>query len=172
VSGAAEVALHGPDAVCHDHHAQSGSFAAAIAHLRAHDRAIVTTTITRSNYRVLGAMPPLVHGLGAAAWRLRVASFGDFSDDEEAGRRVPRLGLALPFALHALQRAAQLGLAIAIVDAPRCLLGGHARALEVTAPRAFPAPCDGCAARDRCAGIDAAYAARFGADELTRQSAP
>lgn len=158
------IALHGPDAACHDHHAEPGAFARAIEALRAARGATVTTVLTRSNYRALAAMPALLHAHGAAAWHVVVAQFAEASADQPA--RAPRLALALPFALHALARAQQLGVAIAIVDAPRCLLGRFAPALTITAPRSFPAPCAACTARAQCGGVDAAYAARFGPGEL------
>ena len=158
------IALHGPDAACHDHHAAPGDFARAIEALRATRGATVTTVLTRSNYRALAALPALLHAHGAAAWHVVVAPFAEASAETPA--RSPRLALALPFALHALARAEQLGLAIAIVDAPRCLLGRFASSLVIAGPRSFLAPCAACTARAQCGGLDAAYAARFGTDEL------
>lgn len=160
------IALHGADAAVHDYHSgRAGSFVEAIAALAAaHQRgeAIeVATAITRSSYRGLARLPPLLHAHGVARWTLAVATFA------EPDRFVPRLAMALPFALHAIDRAVRLGIAATIVDAPRCLLGPHAALAIMTEPRSYPAPCEHCAARPQCPGIEAAYVARFGAGELT-----
>lgn len=178
------IALHGAAAAVHDYHAgRTGSFDEAIAAIRAARQAggpvTVTTAVTRSSYRVLSALPPLLHAHGVAAWRLTLARHGDHevatSAAADAGpttaadRWVPRLAMALPFALHAIDRAVRLGLDAAIIDAPRCLLGPFAARGLVEERRAFPAPCARCAARPACAGVDAAYVDRFGAGELTPQ---
>jgi hypothetical protein len=164
------VELHGPDAASHDHHAATeGAFAAALATLAdaraAGDTTVVTTAVTRSSYRALSSMPALLQRHGVAAWNLRVIRFAEVPA-ADASRRVPRLALALPFALHALASAARHGVAAYITDAPRCLLGPYARDALRTATASFPSPCTTCAARDRCAGVDPAYVDRFGAGEL------
>ena len=84
-----------------------------------------------------------------------------------ASRTVPRLGIAAPHALRAVQRAQQRGLAVAVVGIPSCVLGPFA-ALRIPGPRAgTPAPpCAECPARDDCAALDPWYLDRFGPGEL------
>lgn len=170
------VELHGGAAAVHDHHAgRAGDFTAALAAL-ADARAAgqpthVVTAITRSNYRVLSSLPPVLHASGVARWTLAVvplAAEPRFAEE----RFVPRLAMALPFALHALDRAVRLGVDARIASAPRCLLGPLATRADDAPARAFGPPCEGCGQRARCPGVDAAYLARFGAGELTRQPAP
>src|SRR5262249_28375436 len=84
----------------------------------------------------------------------------------------PRLGLALPFALHALDRAGSLGLPAWIAGAPTCALGPYAARRLPDAPRAFAESCASCQAREDCAGVDPAYLARLGGAECPAASAP
>jgi len=163
------LALHGASAAVHDHHAgRVGSFGETIAALDdargRGDPVEVETLVTRSSYRVLGVLPRLLHAHGVTSWRLAIATFA-----AQPARAVPRLAMALPFALHAIDRAGRLGLATVIVDAPRCLLGPLAARSVVTAPRSYPTPCQRCAVRPSCAGVEAAYVERFGSGELTPQ---
>lgn len=170
-----QVGLHGARADVHDYHSGTdGSFVAvraAIAELRGRGiTVVVDSMLTRSSFRVLGELPPLLLALGVAAWRVNVA--------QVAGRAalafdrvIPRLALALPFALHALDRAGRSGIAVAIGGAPACLLGPWAAQQLDHGARASAAACDGCSARPRCVGVDAAYLARFGGDELRARSA-
>jgi hypothetical protein len=169
------LSLHGAEAPVHDYHTgRDGSFArllAAVAAARAAGLSIaITTVITRSNFRVLAALPPLLRSRGVAAWLLtipRAAGGAAHAFD----RVVPRLGLAMPFALHALHTARTLALPAFVQGAPLCLLGPFAaRALPDT-PRAYHEVCGGCPARTACVGIDPHYVARFGGDELTPRDA-
>ena len=163
------LSIHGASAAAHDYHTQvEGSFA-AIEDLLARASGVtvvVTTVVTRSSFRELAAMPQWLVDRGVAAWTLalpHVAGRAATGFD----RVVPRLGLALPFVLHAATRAIAQGLPTAISGAPLCVLGPHARlALEADRPRTHAAPCEGCSARSRCVGVDAAYLARFTAEEL------
>lgn len=160
------VLVYGAAEAVHDYHAGAGGFTAACAALAAAaPPVVVETPLTRSSYRALAPLPVWLRSRGVAAWRLRVLAWGELPA-EAASRTVPRLAMALPHALHAATRARALGLAVAIVDAPRCLLGPLADALVITAPRVYAGPCDGCAARARCGGVDDAYLTRFGAGEL------
>jgi hypothetical protein len=53
------------------------------------------------------------------------------------------------------------------------VLGPHARlALEGDRPRTHAEPCEECSARSRCVGVDAAYLARFTAEELRAIDTP
>ena len=159
--------LYAGDAAAHEYHTgEPGSFDTLVARLEAERGAAVTTPITRSNYRVLGAIPTLLSRCRVAGWRVVVERGGAL----DAARPAPRLALAIPFALHALDRAQKLGVDAAIVDAPLCLLGPFAaRAERSETPGAFPPRCDDCAVCARCPGVDPAYAARFGDEELVPQ---
>lgn len=170
------VTLLGAEPAVHDHHTGvEGSLKALLAGVaaaRARGLAVAATTVlTRSNYRVLNALPPLLASRGVAAWQvttLLVAGRAVAAMDP----LVPRLALALPYALHALDAATRLGVRAVVSGAPWCLLGPFtARALP-SPPRTFAPPCDVCALRGTCPGLDATYLARFGDDELSPPAAP
>lgn len=170
------VPLHGADARAHDWHTRRpGSFDAAVARIRearAAGRSVaVATPLTRSVYRALAPMPALLEGLGVAAWTIAIVA--PATDDPSAiDPVVPRLGLALPHALRAIDAARRLGIAAHVAGAPLCTLGPFAAIALPEAPRAFAATCGACTARSRCAGLDAAYLARFGDAELSAERAP
>jgi hypothetical protein len=166
VRGACLIELFAAAASAHDYHSgNAGSFDASIARLDEARGAEVDTPITRSNYRVLGSMPALLSRYGVASWRIIVQRGAD-ADAPQPG---PRLALAIPFALHAIDRAVKLGIDARIIDAPLCLLGPFAERAVTGTPGAFPDRCQGCSVRTRCAGVDEAYAARFGGSELRPQ---
>lgn len=165
----------GGEAAVHDYHSGvEGSFRALLAGLgvaRARGLEVVATTVlTRSNYRVLATLPPLLASRGVSAWQVSaplVAGRAVTAMD----RVVPRLALAIPYALHALEAAQKQGLRTFAGGMPSCLLGPFvARALP-GAPRAYAPPCEGCPARASCPGVDPLYLARFGHDELTARPA-
>lgn len=173
----AHFTLHGLGAAVHDHHTGvSGSFAEATAGLVAARgaglTAVVNTVLTRSNGRSLGELAPWLAARGVAGWCVsvpRVAGALRARFDPV----FPRLGIALPYALHALAAAQREGVAVFLRGAPACLLGPFASRCVPDAPRAFdPARCAGCAARGSCAGLDPVYLARFGGDELSAGRAP
>jgi hypothetical protein len=165
------LSLHGAEARVHDWHTGvAGSFEAAMRTLLAARAAslevVVVTLLTRSSFRVLSPVPRLLASRGVAAWcidvpvwRGRAAAASD--------RVVPRLALALPFALHALDAAAKLGLPAFVRGAPSCLLGPFAAASLDAPPRTFGPACSACASQASCTGVDAEYLARFGGDELS-----
>lgn len=165
-----QLTLLGGEAAVHDYHSGvDGSFTtvlAALGVLRSHGiRTVVSTLVTRSNYRVLAPIPGLLQSRGVAAWCVvmpRVAGRAAVAMD----RVVPRLSLALPYALHALEAAQRLGVRGFVSGAPACLLGPFAAKRVAVEPRAFAPACETCAARSSCDGLDAIYAARFGTDEL------
>jgi hypothetical protein len=171
LAGLADVhlSIHGASARAHDYHVGiEGAFVAvkaALANLRARAvPVVVTTVLTRSNMRVLAELPTLLASSGVAAWCIEVpvaAGRAALAFD----RVIPRLPLALPFALHALDRAHRLGLPAAIAGAPSCLLGPFA-ARRPTPPRTFAEPCESCGARASCAGVDPLYVARWGVADL------
>lgn len=160
--------LHGAAAPVHDYHTgEAGSFEAAlvrIGQLRDAGRPVaVSTLLSRSTFRVLADVPPLLERRGVEAWRIVVPRAGDGLTFE---RLMPRLSLALPFALHALSRASRLGVSAWIDGAPLCLLGPYASRALPSEPRGYGEPCGACAARDRCPGVDPVYLDRFGDAEL------
>lgn len=165
--GPLELVLHGDGPDAHDFHTgEAGSFDAlfsAAAAARATGRTVlVTTPLTRSTYRIVGALPLLVRARGIAALRLHVPELS-------ASARVtlvPRLALALPFALHALAAAQRLELPAFVSGAPSCLLGPFASQRIETPTRAYGAPCASCPARSACPGVDRRYLDAFGDAEL------
>lgn len=164
------LSLHGADSAAHDYHTErAGSFGdllAAIHAARLNELPVVVTTVlTRSNFRVLGAIPPLLATRGVAAWFVsvpvlagRAAALRD--------RVFPRLGLALPFALHAIAGAHTLKLPSFLVGAPLCLVGPFSSHAISDGPRAYASVCADCPARPACPGVDPLYLARFEGDEL------
>jgi hypothetical protein len=171
--------LLGADAAVHDYHtATPGSFAAtltAMALARARGvELVVSTVLTRSNFRVLASLPQLLASKGVVAWQVAVVNVAG-SAVGALDRVVPRLALALPYALHALEGARRLGLEVFVRDAPLCLLGPFA-AVSLgggsSDERRFGVACQACPARARCGGVDPLYLARFGDDELAALGAP
>lgn len=169
------LSIHGAVARVHDYQTGvPGSFASALATLAAARRlglpAAVTTVVTRSSFRVLGDLPRLLRSRGAAAWQLAFPADAGRAA-ESFDRVLPRLALAVPFVLHALEAALRLGLPAFVSGAPLCLLGPFAsRALAAPAASFGPA-CEACAARPRCPGVPARYLARFDGDELRPRGA-
>jgi MoaA/NifB/PqqE/SkfB family radical SAM enzyme len=164
------LSIHGPSAASHDFHTgRPGSFASCIELLawgqRANLTVVVTTIVTRSNLRELAKMPPLLKRRGVSAWLLEpVRPYGRAAD--HFARVVPRFGMAMPWALHALEQARRHALSAWIRGAPLCSLGPFAASALPDQPRAYPAPCTDCPARQRCPGVDPAYLEVFGDSEL------
>ena len=159
--------LQGPTPEVHDWHTEPGSFQVtlrAIAAARSHGMTVaVASRISRSNARVLVGMPGLLESAGVTLWALL---WPRGSDDPLFTARVPRLGLGLPPALAAIDRARRLGLDARPIGAPLCALGPFAVRALPSAPRSYAGRCQPCAARTRCPGVDAAYLSRFGEGEL------
>jgi hypothetical protein len=167
--------LLGADAAVHDYHTGvAGSFAALSAGLAAAREAgltaVAATVVTRSNFRVLSGMPGFLRASSVAAWLLE---FPRWAGRAASGfdRVVPRFGLALPFALHALNLALKLPLPAWIRGAPLCALGPYAARSLPDAPRAFGEVCAACPARAGCCGADAVYLQRFSDGELSARPA-
>jgi hypothetical protein len=167
---AVHVTVFAADPAAHDLHAAEGGFRRTIALLRAARamkvRAVVTTPLGRSNARVLAALPGLLADLAVVGWRIMVPAV-DGAWREQFDSRVPRLALAIPYALQAIVTAERAGVEAGIAGAPLCLLGPlRGRALPERA-RAFAAECERCPARGECSGVDPAYLQRFAGDELS-----
>lgn len=167
--GDLQLSIHAATAAGHDYHSnRAGSFAAAIDLLeRARRRGltcVVASVITRSNFRELARMPALLKRHGVAGWLLEwVRPFGRAG--ESFARVVPRLGMALPWALAALEQARRIDLSAWIRGAPLCTLGPFAgQAILVSGHH--PPLCTDCPARSRCSGIDVRYLEHFGVGEL------
>ena len=112
---------------------------------------VATTLVTRSSFRTLAPLPSLLRAQGVGGWTLALPLVAGAAA-QAFNRVVPRLGLALPFALHALDAARRLELPAWIRGAPRCLGPFAGDTLdEGDAPRAFAPRCDGCPARARAA---------------------
>lgn len=163
--------LHGPTAACHEQHAAPGSFAAAVgalARARAEGRrVIVASWITRSTCRSLVELADVLAGHGVAGWCVAWPRVRGAVAAGAVARTVPRLGIAVPHALRAVERATRRGLEVAVVGVPRCALGPFAALGLPEGEAEAPAePCGGCPARVGCAGLDPWYLARFGAREL------
>lgn len=162
------VRLYAAEAAAHDWHAgREGSFRAATATLRAARTArlpvTVTTPLTRSNTRVLAAVPGMVADVGALGWQVSVVAE---ARPQGHGAVAPRLAVGVPYALQALVVAERAGLLAAIAGAPLCLLG-PLRDRAVPSPTlAFAAGCSECGLRARCPGVDGEYLRRLGAGEL------
>jgi hypothetical protein len=169
------VSIHGTQPASHDYHTGAArslvQTMAGVAAARVHGLTVVATTVlTRSNFRLVGELPRALATRGIAAWLIAVPhAAGRAAAAFE--RVVPRLALALPFALHALETARAIGLPAWIQGAPLCLLGPHTtRALDGE-QRAYGPACEGCGARAACPGVDAMYLARFRGDELAPRPA-
>ena len=168
------VSIHGAEPAVHDYHSGApGSFAAlvdGIAAARAARLTVAATTVlTRSNMRALSALPPLLGELDVAAWLVEVPRAAGRAA-AAFDRVMPRLALALPFALHALDAARRLGLAALIRGAPLCRLGPLDGWRLADEPRSYGAACAACPARAACPGLDPIYLERFGGDELAPRS--
>lgn len=168
------LAIHGPTAEAHElHTGRPGSFEAAmqaLAEARTQGRPVVVASrLTRSSCRSLVAVAERLAAHGVAGWAIvwpRVAQ-----PVTSTSRVVPRLGIAVPHALRAVQRARQRGIPVVIAGVPSCTLGPFAAqglrpGVEGAAAGVYPGICDRCSARPGCSGLDPWYLDRFGPEEL------
>lgn len=163
------VSVHGASEQVHDYHVgRTGAFAELHTFLATAQQlritAVATTVLTRSNIRSLDPLPTWLREHNVKAWALAVPTVAGQAATDFT-RVVPRIGLALPYALRTLRQANALGLPTTVVGAPHCALGPF-RAHAVTQPRSFGTLCERCAAQPVCSGLDAAYLERFGSEEL------
>lgn len=170
------LSVHGARAAVHDYHVgRDGAFERIVVALGELRRCgvvvVVRTVLTRSNARVIGELPTWLGGHGVRAWGIAVPRVAGGAA-REFDRVVPRLGVAVPFALHALDRARRIGIAVGVIGAPRCVVGPWDRARiseggdEGGGEGAFGEVCAECLGRAGCVGVDARYLGRFGGDEL------
>ena len=164
------VALYGASPPVHDYHTAEGCFegiAKVLSAARALGvTAVASTPLTRPNARSLIELPTWLTARAVAGWAVTIPRAGG-SRTAAFDRLFPRLALALPYALHALEQARRAALPTWIRGAPWCLLGPYATRSLPDAPRSYGPMCDGCAARPRCPGVDGAYLERFRGDELS-----
>lgn len=172
------ITVLGAEPTVHDYHTgRVGSFVGLMNALHTARSqqvlTVATTLLTRSNFRVLGGIPALLRSRGVVGWCVALPHARGRAE-RAFDRLVPRLGLAVPFALHAVEGARRQGLPSWVRGAPLCTLGPLGdRAFRDDEPRSFASVCDGCAARSACVGLDPTYVRRFGETELSRQeSAP
>ncbi len=181
------LALHAPTAAVHDWlTSRPGSFKRALA---AAKRSVaaglglrVNTVLTRTSAPLLPDTVGLAGALGARSVRALVAREAGAAT-ADARMLVPRWEL-LPEPLRAAAEQARLvGVELEVVGLPPCLapdlralLGDRRdvaqpdRAFALEAPPSpapiWPTPCGRCTLRPMCPGVDAAYVARWGTDEL------
>ncbi len=165
--------LHGARREVHDFvSGEAGSFAATLRALsiaQSHGaRTAVLSALTRSSARVLSEMPSLLLARSVSLWVVVAPSI----DEEPFSAIIPRLGLGVPAALAALDRAKHTRLDARILGLPLCTLGPFARTALASEARSFGRSCEGCRAQPSCAGVDARYLERFGDTELRPLDAP
>lgn len=181
------LALHAPTAAVHDWLTRTpGSFKRAVASARRSVAAglglRVNTVLTRTGAPLLAETVGVAGALGARSVRAHVgrevgAAVG------EARMLLPRWELLAEPIRAAAERARAEGVELDVVGLPPCvapdvlaLLGDRrdvaqpdresAIAVEPAAAPFWPAPCTHCALRPICPGVDAAYVARWGTEEL------
>ncbi|MFO7564888.1 MAG: radical SAM protein [Enhygromyxa sp.] len=171
------LSIHGASAAAHDYHTdRPGSFAAGLDLLSRAQRSglaiVATTVVTRSNFRELPKLPPVLKRHGVAGWLIELLRpFGRAAD--RFARVVPRFGMALPWALHGLEQARRHDLSAWIRGAPLCALGPFAASAlpVIDPPSGARAPCDCCPALARCGSVDSVYLDVFGSKELVARVA-
>lgn len=186
-----QIALHGHEALLHDWHTRAeGSFEQAVRGLqraKAHELPVlVTTVITRSNHRHLKELAAFAVSLGADGWRAAFARPVGLAGADLV-QIVPRYSLVAPHLAQAVGVLRRVRRPASVKGVPPCVLGGDERGLVDLRPalaeahvgpepvvdggdedrRVHGPPCEGCAARARCPGIHAAYARRYGFEELS-----
>lgn len=186
-----QIALHGHTAALHDWHTRSeGSFEQAVRGIqraKAHDvQVLVTTVITRSNYRHLKELAAFAVSLGADGWRANFARPVGLAA-KDLVQIVPRFALVAAPLRQALGVMRHVRRPASIKGVPPCVMGGDERSLVDLRPalaeahvgpepvvdggdedkRVHGEPCEGCTLRERCPGIYAIYGRRYGFTELS-----
>lgn len=172
-----EISTAGPRADIHDFHTRvPGSFRQTLRGMRsarsAGLRVSATLVITRSNFRHLGEHVALAAQQGAHALLLSLA-VPRGSAQSSFARVVPRIEAVTHEIRPATELANQLGLPLFARGLPACSMPELVpMPLELLGPRwtELPhvqgPPCRACAWQSWCAGLEAAYADRYGFDEL------
>lgn len=130
----------------------------------------VTSRLTRSSCRSLVTLGDRLAAHGVEGWAITWPRV-EPGDEEQAPRVVTRLGIAVPHALRAVQRAQSRGLAAMLVGVPLCVLGPFAAwrltpEAEAWSEGRYPAACEACPARSACPGVEPWYLERFGGEEV------
>ncbi len=170
-----QLSIHGTDAAIHDHLVgREGALEQALRTLSSaraqRIEVAVASVVTRSNYRHLTPVGRLLATSGVSAWGIVFAESSGRAGPS-FDRLLPRLGLAMPHVLHAVDSANQSRLPTFLFGAPVCLAGPFAPRIVSTPTRAFGAVCGTCPAQASCPGVDAGYLSRFGGDELRPRAA-
>jgi molybdenum cofactor biosynthesis enzyme MoaA len=170
-----DVALYGAASAAHDFQTSvDGSFDQTTSGVRnaraAGMRVGVTALATRSGWRELPEIAALAARLGAD--RLHIVMTRPRGAAAEAfDRVVPRLGLVGETVAEAVRVARAAGIVVGVEGFPACVLhdAADARApkhVDVVVDGVFAPPCDSCAARATCDGVDPQYAERVDLREL------
>lgn len=161
-----DVRVHGSTADLHafvDDGARS--FDALCQSLDGSTPSVVTTDVGRANLRNLAELAHWLLDRNVRAWRLR------WPARSPEGLAPPRLGLAVPYMLHAAELARRGGLQTWLEGVPTCGLGPHFAARLPSPARAFAAACRDCTARADCCGVPPRYLEWFRDDLELRPSA-
>lgn len=181
------LALHAPNAAVHDWLTRTpGSFKRTVAAARRCTAAglglRVNTVLTRTGAPLLAETVGVAGALGARSVRAHVGrEVGAATAD--ARMLLPRWELLPEPIRAAAERARADGVELDVVGLPPCvapdllaLLGDRrdvawtdresALQTEAAAPPIWPAPCNACTLRPICPGVNPAYVARWGSEEL------
>ena len=164
------LSIHGAEARVHDWHAgRTGAFDAALRTMTA-ARAAGLDRGRRDGPDALDFPRPRAHApparvTGCAAWCIEIPRWRGLAATD-ADRVVPRLALALPFALARARRARRPSGSRRSSGAPRRACWAPSRRVRSSDARSFGAPCAACPSRRRARGSTREYLARFGESEL------
>lgn len=168
------LSIHGAEAAIHDYHTGAPGSLTEIRQALAHARSlgvitVATTVVSRSNYRVLTALPPFLAGNGVSAWLLLLPRVAGALGAED--RITPRLAMALQGVRQAVDASRRAQLAVWVEGAPLCMLGPLVPfSLPNQPERAYAPVCAQCPSRARCPGVDPVYLERFHGDELVARA--
>jgi pyruvate-formate lyase-activating enzyme len=165
-----DISLQGHNSALHDYHTGvADSFKQTVSGIRRAGEAglkvAVTTVVTRSNMRHLAEIAAALRVLSVDRWRLRyVRKVGRARED--GSRLLARWDMAVPFMLEAAERATANGCVVVSSGLPTCIAPALRHHDEDEAGNRFGTVCDGCSARETCAGVDPGYLELYGQAEL------
>ena len=188
------VAIHASDADTHDWlTGLPGSFRRGVtAARRAHAAGLMvylSTVLTRTTTPMAARMVLLARSVGATSIRFTPCREAGAAVSE-VGMLAPRLSLVAEVLAAAAEVGRESGVALEVVGVPLCLgpdlrtlaadrldVPGVDRRSALATPedredRAYGAACAACSLRGVCPGVEAAYARRWGFDELAPVGAP